>query len=118
MAIRTIGTLLAEARTLLQDKVQAYRYSDDELLENFNGAVGEARIKRPDLFLGRGLRAPLPFHTTADLAAPFPYDIIIYQAALYYVVGRAELREDSFSNDSRAVSMMNKFVAQLTAVQS
>ena len=52
MAGRTIATLLSEVRTLIQDKDPQpyYRYSDLELLEAFNGALAEARSKRPDLF--------------------------------------------------------------------
>lgn len=118
MATRTLGTLVAEARTLLQDKITdgdgAYRYSDAELFENINGAFMETRTKRPDLFLSMGLRATVPMYDAAvDMDVPFPLDPSVYTSVLYYVVGRAELREDTFAQDSRAVSLMNKFVSSL-----
>lgn len=117
---RTIGSLVAEARTLLQDKVAApgYRYSDDELMEAFNGALVEARAKRPDLFLALGLRNDLPTYVAADFAQAFPIESSAYDAVLYFVVGRTELRDDTFADDSRATGLMNKFASQLLQVAS
>jgi hypothetical protein len=119
---RTLGSLVAEARTILQDKTPidgAVRYSDAELFECINGFFMEARTKRPDLYLSAGLRTPFPMYdSTVDTNVPFPLDPSVYPAALYYVVGRTELREDTFSQDSRAVAMMNKAISQLLGVSS
>ena len=116
----TIGGVIARARTLLQDKTPtpAVRYSDAEMMEGFNDAMAETRAKRPDLFLARGLRVPLPFYTLANMTSPFPLDEIYVSAFTYYLVGRAELREDPFAQDGRAVVLMNKFTSQLLSVQS
>ena len=123
---RTLGTLLGEARTMLSDKVavndtgdEPYRYSDDELMDALNGAFAEARGKRPDLFLDWGLRSPFPqFSAQTDLDIPWPLDVQYYNAFLYYVIGYNELREDTFSQDSRAVSLMNRFTSQLLTVSA
>lgn len=120
---RTIGTVLLEARTLLHDTDNtnpAYRYSDADLLESFNGAMAEVRAKRPDLFLGTswGLRGGIPYYSSANLALPFPLDPVCYNACVYYVVGRTSMRDDTFADDSRAVTLMNKFVSQLLQVAS
>lgn len=119
---RTIGGLLSEARTLLNDKVgtnPAYRNSTDELLEALNGAFAEARAKRPDLFLGTlGLRTTLPLYTSDDLDEEWPLPDTVYPTFLNYVVGRTSLRDDTSANDSRAVVMMNRFVNQLLGVNS
>ena len=114
---QTVGQLVAEARTLLQDKVpaQGLRYTDAEMLQAFNGAMREARAKRPDLFLEFGLRNPLPDYIAADW---FPLDPAYAPTFVYYLVGRAELREDPFSEDSRAVTLMNKFVTGLLQAAS
>ena len=49
---RTFGTLIGEARTLLQDKLPttggALRYTDDEMFECINAMLTEVRTKRPD----------------------------------------------------------------------
>ena len=117
---RTIGSLLTEARVILQDTESgAYRFPDAELFQAFNGALLEARTKRPDLFLGMGLRTAVPaYDATVDLTTAFPLDDVAYTPILYYIVGRTELRDSTYSDDSRAVSMMNKFVSQLTGVIS
>lgn len=120
---RTLGSMIGEVRTILQDKLptsgSALRYADDEMFEGINAMLAEVRTKRPDLFLPLGLRNALPFYTAAtDMDTPFPLDTSCYSAFVYYLVGRAELREDTFSEDSRAVSMMNKAVSQLLTVQS
>ena len=113
--------VVSQARTLLQDLVASptYRYLDQDLVDNFNGGMSEARRIRPDLFLALGLRTPLPLYTLTDIAAPgtpFPLDEQLFDAFVWYVVGRAELREDTFSDNSRAVTLMNKFTSQLLTV--
>lgn len=117
----TIGGLLTEARALLQDASSvdgSTRYSDDDLIAAFNDAMLQARVKRPDAFLDIGMQTAVTQYTTGNLATAFPLDPIFYPAFLFYVVGRSELREDTFSDDSRAVTLMNKFVAQLLQAPS
>ena len=105
---------------MLHDRVPlpAYRYTDADMMDAFNGAMLETRNKRPDLFLAMGLRTPVPIYVLTDTTTVFPIDEFYYPAFLYYLVGRAELREDTFSEDSRAVSLMNKFSSQLISVQA
>ena len=120
---RTWGDLILEARTLLQDKLptsgSALRYSDDEMFESINGFMTEVRTKRPDLLLPFGIRQPLPRYAAAvDMTTPFPLDLSVYDAFIYYLVGRAEIREDTWANDGRAVTLLNKAVSQLLSIQS
>jgi hypothetical protein len=119
----TIGGLILEARGILNDVVPTSggvtRYSDADLIAAFNDALLQARAKRPDLFLAMGLRNRVPQYVMPDDAdTTFPIDSIVYPAFIYYVVGRSELREDTFSDDSRAVTMMNKFTSQLLQLAS
>jgi hypothetical protein len=120
----SITGIILEARSILNDTVQtagaAYRYADTDLLANLNAAVREARTKRPDLFLSFGLRTTLPLFQETDVEAgtPWPFDLSLYDPCLYYIVGRAELREDTFTNDARATTLMNKFVSQLLTLAS
>lgn len=122
MPTRTFGTLITEARTLLQDAIAtdgAFRYSDAEMFEAINGFLGEIRVKRADLFLPMGLRNTLPIYdSTSDMSTTFPLDLSVYNAVLYYTVGRCELREDTFSNDGRATVLMNKGLSQLLGIAS
>jgi hypothetical protein len=85
----------------------------------FNDALVQARAKRPDIFLDMGLRNPVPQYVMPDDGGTaFPVDPMFYPAFKYYIVGISEMREDSFSDDSRAVTMMNKFASQLLQVAS
>jgi hypothetical protein len=119
---RTIGDLAAEARVLLNDVIPisgSPRFSDADLAAALNDAVVQIRTKRPDAFLRYGLRRVVPTYTLpTDADAAFPVDDMFYAPVLYYVVGRSELVEDTFSDDGRAISLMNKFVSQLLKVAS
>lgn len=114
----TIGGLLLEARGILNDVTPTdggiTRYSDTDLVSAFNDALLQARAKRPDAFLDMGLRNAVPQYAMPDdTNTAFPIDPMFYPAILYYVVGRSELREDTFADDNRAAVLMNKFVSQL-----
>jgi hypothetical protein len=119
----TVGGLLTEARGILQDTDPSVdgltRYSDADLVAAFNDALLQARMKRPDIFLDMGMRNSVPQYVMPDdVATVFPLDPMFYPAFLFYVVGRSEIREDTFSDDSRAVTLMNKFVSGLLQVAS
>lgn len=120
---RTIGGLLTEARRILNDSVpvesDATRYTDADLVAAFNDALIQVRAKRPDAFLDMGLRNTVPMYVMPDdEETTFPIDPIFYPAFIYYIVGRCELGEDTFTNDGRATVMLNKFVSSLLQVAS
>lgn len=119
----TITSLCTEARAVLQDvkstgSPNGTRYSDQDLIDAFNDALMQTRMRRPDIFLCIGLRNTIPQYQAADVMAdtPFPIDQTYYPAILFYVVGRCELRDDTFSDDNRAMQMMNRFVAQIMSL--
>ena len=118
----TVGGLVGEARQLLNDTVPisgAPRFTDSDLTNALNDAMLQVRAKRPDAFLRFGLRRTLPAYALpADAATVFPIDDMFYSPLLFYVVGRSELTEDTFSDDGRAVALMSKFVSQLLKVAS
>ena len=119
-ALGTVGQYLEESRRLLQDEFTPYRYADDDLVDALNIGLLEARRLRADLFL------PLfdipwfdPTKTTApDLAKKVTFDPMYRQSLVYYIVGRAQLRDDESTTDARAASLMTKFTAQLLTITS
>jgi len=119
---KTIADLIAEAREMLNDVTPISgdpRYEDVELIHALNDALMQLRSKRPDAWLGYGLRKAIPQFGTNNTDLFFPVDEVqFYPACLFYVVGRAELSEDTFSDDGRAVTLMNKFITQILAVKS
>lgn len=116
-ATRTVGSLLAEARGLLNDTVPISgqsRFSDAALVEIVNEALLQVRSKRPDAWLTYGLRKPLPrFVMPTDAQTVLPVEDQFYSALLYYLVGRAELVEDTFADNGRAITLMQKFTGIL-----
>jgi len=122
MGTRTVGGLITEARQLLNDETPisgSSRFPDADLVAALNDAVSQVRVKRPDAFLAFGLRKAVPVYALpTDNATVFPFDDMFYTPLLFYVVGRSELTEDTFSDDGRAVTLMSKFTAQLLKVAS
>jgi hypothetical protein len=112
--LATVGSYILEARRILQDEVQPYRYPDADLVSALNIALMEARRLRPDLFLGQF--DPLP-HVAAN-ADPVPIDPMYRPTFLYYVVGMTELRDSEDTKDARAVTMLNKFLGQLMTARA
>lgn len=121
-ALDTVSQYLEEARVLLQDTVAPYRYADRELITALNIGLTEARKMRADLFLPL---FELPWHDPGPLAGPIPpatltkpvtMDPMYRSALVYYMVGRAQLRDDEPTVDARAGAMLQKFVGQLLTV--
>ena len=76
-ANRTFGALLLEARGLLNDLVPISglpRFTDNDLIEIVNEGILELKMKRPDAWLGFGLRKPMPKYTmpaASNVVMPF-----------------------------------------------
>jgi len=117
----TVGQYLEESRRLLQDEFLPYRYPDDDLVDALNIALLEARRLRADLFLP-AFEIPYFDPTAGALPTtktkPVPFEPMYRQSLVYYIVGRAQLRDDESTTDARAASLMTKFTAQLLSIQS
>ena len=117
-ALNTVGQYVEEARRLLQDEINPYRYPDDDLVDALTLGILEARRLRADLFLPL---FDIPYFTpsgTIDMTAPVSMDPMYRSALVYYMVGRAQLRDDEPTTDQRAAGLMTKFTAQLLTIQS
>lgn len=110
----TVQKFVTESRVLLQDTVEPYRYATSEIIEALNIAVLEARRLRPDMFIGSFSSLP-SYSSVNDTVTLEP----MYRPSfVYYIAGRMQLRDDETAQDQRATILMNKFVAQLLAVQA
>jgi len=117
-ALGTVGQYLEEARRLLQDEVTPYRYPDDDLVDALNIGILEARRLRADLFLPLFEIPWVDPSGTIDMAAPVSMDPMYRPALVYYIVGRAQLRDDESTTDQRASALLTKFVGQMLTIQS
>lgn len=108
-ALDTVAKIIAEARVLLQDTVNSpYRYADADLLNALNQAFPEAKLKRPDLFLS----GTMPDYTAVDSTA-ITFNEMYRMALVYYIAGRAQLRDDENVQDQRAAAFIQMFNAKL-----
>lgn len=117
-ALETVGQYLSEARVLLQDTVEPYRYETKDLIDCLNTGMLEARRLRADLFLPR-FQIPWTDPVTADVSGvKVPLDPMYRPSLVYYIVGRAQLRDEEATTDQRAAGLMGKFTSQLLTVNS
>lgn len=107
---KTIGDILTDARVILND-TSSDRYTDDQLVSDFNYAISTTKGLRPDLFI---LGEVLPEYTSADLAEDFPLPEIVSHGFVYFLVGNAELRDDEFAVDGRAMTLLSVYRRNLT----
>jgi hypothetical protein len=110
-----VSDYLTEARVLLQDKVVPYRYPDIDLIANLNQGLLEARRLRPELFLWDKMSAVPMYSATTD---PVAFNQQYRVSLLYYIVGRAELRDQENDEDQRAAALLGKFTAQMLKIES
>lgn len=89
----------------MQDLVAPYRYSDDSLVRYLNTGVQMARTDRPDYFMAE-LTVPL---TPYVLGSTLAVDPQLEPLLVYFIAGSAELRDDEFADDSRAIGLINMF---------
>lgn len=108
---RTVGDMLSRVRETLQD-LAGTRYPQPQLLGYMNDAVLEARSIRPDLFVGA---YDLEITDVVETTAPFPLPDQFFPAVCFYVAGRAELRDDEFAVDGRAMTLLSTFGKKLIA---
>ncbi len=113
---KTIQDILTESRFLLQDSVEPYRNGDASLLRIVNSAMYELKRVRPDVWLGSYNTAlPTFSDTPADLEKEIPFDQLVFQPFIFYIVGFVELQDDEFAVDGRAAAMLRMFTGSLTA---
>lgn len=109
---KTIQDILDEARVYIQDEIEPYRYSDEDLVDYLNNGISEIRRIRPDFFVGL-FYSDLPQFTISDLGEDYPLDEQTNTAITYFVAGNAALRDDEHVNDGRAAGLLGLFQAKL-----
>lgn len=117
MALDTVADYVRDARVLLQDGSQPYRYSDSEIVENINLGLLEMRRLRPEL-LRSYFSSTIPTFSAGAQTTSVPVDPMYRVALLYYVCGHTQLRDDEGTQDARATVFLNKFTAQMLTIAS
>jgi hypothetical protein len=113
-----VADFLTEARVLLQDQVQPFRFADSELVTGLNLAIKESRKIRPDFWIGVSTLPSFSAPTDVTNNTAVSVDEQYTAAFVYYICGNAQLRDEEYTQDSRAVVFLQKFTAQLLGVQA
>jgi len=127
--LETVQDYVSQARVLLQDLVQPYRYDDASLVTALNLAFYEISRLRPDILLGMDVTqrttsqidtgdADVPNYDVSFLTDVVPLPSQYRVAALYYICGNAQLRDTEDVQDARASAFINRFTAQMLTTQS
>lgn len=115
-ALQTVGQYVAEARVLLLDEVAPFRYPDRDLVNALNIGLMEAKRVRPDLFLPSFVIPYFDETGTIDMSANVAMDPMYRSTLVYFMVGRAQLRDDEPTVDQRAGAFLQKFQGQLLGI--
>lgn len=108
-ALTTVADYLAKARTLLQDEIAPYRYSDNDLVDSLNQGIQESRRVRPDMWLGLKRSESLPSYDAATPTTVVAIDPLYRMAFVYYMTGQAQLTDQEDTDDQRAMAFLGKF---------
>ncbi len=109
--LETITDYINDARVMLQDLIQPYRYDDASLLTAFNVTMFEARRIRPDVFLFRRRSPGVPLVQTFQLNQSQPVFIEeqFRLGLLHGLVGFAMERDQEDIQDVRAAIFLKTF---------
>ena len=116
---KTYQDVVTEARVLLQDTdSSAYRYSDANLLAICNRALQALARIRPDACYGfyaaNSLNVPelvqsSPGRDQIAWTDDFGLEMQFFNPIISYVVGVAEIVDDEYAEDGRAMMLLQSF---------
>ena len=129
MAFFTVGDYLKDVRTLLQDRIEPYRYSTGSLVRALNFTLLEVRRMRPDLFIGMLDNVP-QYDWAEELDSPpeedktnptwalvIPMEQSFRTAIVFGITGHAMQRDQEDIEDERATGHIMSFENMLTEVR-
>ena len=123
-----VSQYISDIRTMLIDTVgPPFRYSDTNIVSVLNLAIGEISRVRPDLFLDPKYQQPLPQKAPIEDLVPGLYsdtsqtDTVTiprtyYQPILWYIEGMLQFQDMDDTEDVRAQSFHQKFIASLMSL--
>lgn len=116
----TVQDYVTKSRTLLQDLISPYRFSDDELVGNLNAAILDTRRIRPDLFLSQ-FTTPyspnvLPFYVASDMSAMVNFEPMYRMALVYHMTGYTQLQDQENVDDQRGMAFMQRWTQIMQGV--
>jgi hypothetical protein len=116
----TVQDYVTKSRTMLQDLISPYRFSDDELVGNLNAAILDTRRIRPDLFY-QYMTTPysktdLPFFVSSSMSDMVDFEPMYRMALVYHMVGYTQLQNNENVDDQRGMAFMQRWTQILGGV--
>lgn len=115
---KTYADVITEARELLQDSREPYRYDPQILLNILNRGLQAIARLRPDAYWDTFTAESIvvPEIAEGDLGDPFALDMMFYTPLVSFVVAWAEVVDDEFTVDGRAAQLFANFKTELLAL--
>lgn len=110
MALDTVQEYVDEARSLLSDEDEPYRYSDERLIRALNLGLLETFRLRPDAFINTLTAVP----SYSDVGDTVALDKQYGTSLLYFMCGFTELGDVEDTEDARAAGLIGQFRSALT----
>jgi hypothetical protein len=104
----TFQNIADSARIDLQDAAKT-RYTDSQLLSYAIDGVQEMFRYRPDFQVGKYTDAAATYTLSSAIPVPSQYVMLL----THYVVFRAEMRDDEYAQDGRALAFLGRFEKEL-----
>lgn len=115
LQLLTVEGYVKDARVIMLDLTQPYRYSDIEILVGLNTALLEARRLRADLFVTHyGNDVPSFDEVSGEVV---PIEAQFRLGMVYGIVAHTLMRDDEDVQDTRANSFLDKFHDILVGVR-
>lgn len=105
----TFQSVIDDARVTLNDE-DGIRYTTPQLMSFCNDGIQEIFRIRPDFRLGNYKAADVTYVATDTIPIPLKFQNLLN----FYVVFRAEMRDDEYSAEGRAAAMRQLFKSELT----
>lgn len=105
----TFQSVIDDARVTLNDQ-DGIRYTTTQLMSFCNDGIQEVFRVRPDFRLGQYKATDTIYVATDQIPIPLKFQNLLN----YYVVFRAEMRDDEYSAEGRAGAMRQLFKSELT----
>jgi len=117
LVARTLDDIVLDVRSILQDTVTPYRYSSGDVVRAYNNALSQLWRLRADIFFGH-YEAGVPSYSESDLGQGevIPVDDMYATPIIYFMAGFAELRDDEFTVDARAVTLVKQFASDVRGI--
>lgn len=113
--LATVQDYITRARTIVQDTVAPYRYSDADFIAALNEGYVECYRIRPDLFRSYFKTALPSFSLVGDTV---DLDTRYRLALVYFVCGSIHILDEEPAQDARSAAFLKTFATKLAATVS